>query len=293
MEMSEEKIKIKGENGGLSLAFPPAMPFSEIMEELGKKLDSGAGFFLRGTLVRVPRDLFSKQELAELQELFRTHGLICRQEKPKPAPLPPQMAADVQAPAVQESEELELRQMLVIEKTLRGGQAVETEGSVIVFGNVKPDAVARSLRVVRTTSGSAMALRPALVMGRPSGDAAEAQCQRRVRRDRMRTITGAHQCRCHHSPFLGQGQDPSRMRTGPAATPATDPGIEGWGANATSRRRRPCRQQDQDSPQEPRPGHWLTAPLAQRCLRHWPRCTASSEYRWRLGRRRWSRFHQW
>ena len=43
MEMSEEKIKIKGENGGLSLAFPAAMPFSEIMEELGKKLDSGAG----------------------------------------------------------------------------------------------------------------------------------------------------------------------------------------------------------------------------------------------------------
>ena len=89
------------------------------------------------------------------------------------------------------------------------------------------DAAARSLRVVRTTSGSAMALRPALVMGRPSGDAAEAQCQRRVRRDRMRTITGAHQCRCHHSPFLGQGQDPSRMRPGSAATPATDPGIEG------------------------------------------------------------------
>ena len=140
MEMSEEKIKIKGENGGLSLAFPPATPFSEIMEELGKKLDSGAGFFLRGTLVRVPRDLFSKQELAKLQELFRTHGLICRQEKPKPAPLPPQMAADVQAPAVQESEEPELRQMLVVEKTLRGGQAIETEGSVIVFGNVNPGA---------------------------------------------------------------------------------------------------------------------------------------------------------
>ena len=35
-------------------------------------------------------------------------------------------------------------------------------------------AAARSLRAVRTTSGSAVALRPALVMGRPSGDAAEA-----------------------------------------------------------------------------------------------------------------------
>ena len=30
--------------------------------------------------------------------------------------------------------------MLVVDKTLRGGQAVETEGSVIVFGNVNPGA---------------------------------------------------------------------------------------------------------------------------------------------------------
>ena len=88
-------------------------------------------------------------------------------------------------------------------------------------------AAARSLRAVRTTSASAVALRPALVMGRPSGDAAEAQCQRRVRREHMRTITGARQCRRRHSPLLGQGQDPSHMRSGPAATPATDPGIEG------------------------------------------------------------------
>ena len=74
--MSEEKIKIKGENDGLMLAFPTDMAFSEIMEELSKKLDSGSGFFLRGTLVRVPRDRFSKNELEEMQELFRTHGLI-------------------------------------------------------------------------------------------------------------------------------------------------------------------------------------------------------------------------
>ena len=83
--MSEDKIKIKGENGGLMLGFPNDMPFSEIMEELSKKLDSGTGFFLRGTLVRVPRDYFSKEELAEVQELFRTHGLICRLAKPEPA----------------------------------------------------------------------------------------------------------------------------------------------------------------------------------------------------------------
>ena len=137
--MSEEKIKIKGENAGLSLTFPAAMPFSEIMEELGKKLDSGAGFFLRGTLVRVPRERFSQEELQKLQELFRGHGLICRQAKPEPAPLPsPEVPAALAKKEDQASPEL--RQMLVVEKTLRGGQAIETEGAVIVFGNVNPGA---------------------------------------------------------------------------------------------------------------------------------------------------------
>ncbi|WP_106627961.1 septum site-determining protein MinC [Selenomonas massiliensis] len=141
--MSEDKIKIKGENGGLMLGFPNDMPFSEIMEELSKKLDSGTGFFLRGTLVRVPRDYFSKEELAEVQELFRTHGLICRLAKPEPAvPLAP--ASERVQPADEAPRDAtdapELQRMLIIDKTLRGGQAVETEGSVIVFGNVNPGA---------------------------------------------------------------------------------------------------------------------------------------------------------
>ena len=144
--MSEEKIKIKGENDGLMLEFRPDLSFLEIVEELSRKLDSGSGFFLRGTLVRVPRNRFSKEELAELQELFRTHGLICRLEKPVPmrsaSPVPPspKPAAASVSPQEAMQDASELQRMLVIDKTLRGGQAVETEGSVIVFGNVNPGA---------------------------------------------------------------------------------------------------------------------------------------------------------
>ena len=141
--MSEDKIKIKGENGGLALDFPTDMGIAEILEELGTKLDSGAGFFLRGTLVRVPRDRFSNEELAEMQELFRTHGLICRLAKPEPAAPLVSVSEGAQSAPVQSQEGMdtqELQRMLVIDKTLRGGQAVETEGSVIVFGNVNPGA---------------------------------------------------------------------------------------------------------------------------------------------------------
>ena len=148
--MSEEKIKIKGENDGLMLEFPPDLSFLEIVEELSRKLDSGSGFFLRGTLVRVPRNRFSKEELAELQELFRTHGLICRLEKPVPmrsaSPVPPspKPAAASVSPQEAMQDAPELQRMLVIDKTLRGGQAVETEGSVIVFGNVNSRHLPRS-----------------------------------------------------------------------------------------------------------------------------------------------------
>ena len=144
--MKEEKINLKGEHDGLMLEFPPDLSFLEIVEELSRKLDSGSGFFLRGTLVRVPRNRFSKEELAELQELFRTHGLICRLEKPVPmrsaSPVPPspKPAAASVSPQEAMQDASELQRMLVIDKTLRGGQAVETEGSVIVFGNVNPGA---------------------------------------------------------------------------------------------------------------------------------------------------------
>ena len=96
--------------------------------------------------MRVPRNRFSKEELAELQELFRTHGLICRLEKPVPmrsaSPVPPspKPAAASVSPQEAMQDAPELQRMLVIDKTLRGGQAVETEGSVIVFGNVNPGA---------------------------------------------------------------------------------------------------------------------------------------------------------
>ena len=78
-----------------------------------------------------------------MQELFRTHGLICRMAKPEPA-VPLAAASKEVQPADEAPQDTadapELQRMLIIDKTLRGGQAVETEGSVIVFGNVNPGA---------------------------------------------------------------------------------------------------------------------------------------------------------
>ncbi|MCR5758163.1 MAG: septum site-determining protein MinC [Selenomonas sp.] len=142
--MSEDIVKIKGTSLGLQLSFAPEASFEAVRENLKQKLESGTTFFLRGTLVLIPRDVFKGSERDELQRLFHEYGLICRtkkteaeeqkpvREKVKDIPAPP-------APAGQ-PEELKPQEMVVVNKTLRGGQEIRTKSSVLVCGNVNPGA---------------------------------------------------------------------------------------------------------------------------------------------------------
>ena len=148
--MSEEMVKIKGSGDGLQLNFAPGAAFADIEKELRRKLESGSGFFLRGTLVRIPRDVLTEEELTVLQKLFHAHGLICRRaaapeaaaatkttavrsaKKPVAQPAPAATAPPATQPPVQE--------MVVVNRTLRGGQEINTKSSVLVCGNVNPGA---------------------------------------------------------------------------------------------------------------------------------------------------------
>ena len=148
--MSEDIVKIKGTSLGLQLSFAPDASFEDVRANLLKKLDSGSTFFLRGTLVLIPRDVFRGSERDELQRLFHEHGLICRTQRPESEE---EQAAKMQAekkpqvevkPAPPESpaakEELQPQEMVVINRTLRGGQEITTKSSVLVCGNVNPGA---------------------------------------------------------------------------------------------------------------------------------------------------------
>ena len=145
--MSEDIVKIKGTSLGLQLSFAPEASFEEVRENLKAKLESGTTFFLRGTLVLIPRDVFMGSERDELQRLFHEYGLICRTQKPEPedkGEAPKAQAPEQPAPQpVQQSsqpEELKPQEMVVINKTLRGGQEIRTKSSVLVCGNVNPGA---------------------------------------------------------------------------------------------------------------------------------------------------------
>ena len=142
--MSEEMVKIKGGKSGLLLTFAEGAAFEDIMENLRGKLESGSGFFLRGTLVYIPRDVLENDQRERLQKLFHEHGLICRvqpleHEQPAAREEKPQAASAPAAPSVTKAE-ADVQEMLVVNKTVRGGQEIRTKSSVLVCGNVNPGA---------------------------------------------------------------------------------------------------------------------------------------------------------
>ena len=145
--MSEEMVKIKGGRSGLSLTFAPEASFEDILHHLQGKLESGSGFFLRGTMVFLPRDVLTDAQREKLQKLFHEHGLICRvqpleeenhPEKSQAAPAPAAESQSQAAPAA--SQNPDVQEMLVVNKTVRGGQEIRTKSAVLVCGNVNPGA---------------------------------------------------------------------------------------------------------------------------------------------------------
>ena len=133
-----EIVKIKGGKAGLQLSFAPGASFEAIRKDIEGKLASGSGFFLRGTLVLLPQGRLAREEQETLQKLFHAHGLICRtahkraQEAPKQEKKREEGAPAKGEPHVQE--------MTVVNRTLRGGQEIRTNSSVLVVGNVNPGA---------------------------------------------------------------------------------------------------------------------------------------------------------
>ena len=141
--MSQELVKIKGSGQGLQLSFAKNAAYPEVRRELQAKLKAGSGFFLRGTLVQLPRNAFTEADRLDLQKLFHEYGLICRVLEKGAAAVP---SANVQKKIQQatqqqaKAEEPKAEQMVVCNRTLRGGQEIRTASSVLVCGNVNPGA---------------------------------------------------------------------------------------------------------------------------------------------------------
>lgn len=151
--MSGEIVKLKGSRVGLQLVFKPGVDFEEIREDIQRKLEEGSRFFRRGTVIQIAPGILSKENEGVLRKLFHQHGVLFRVEEPMEVPplQPKETPKEGAPPPPEEKEEkpagvpkavpvTEEPQMLVINRTVRGGQEIKTQGSVMICGNVNPGA---------------------------------------------------------------------------------------------------------------------------------------------------------
>ena len=142
--MSGEIVKIKGSKTGLQLSFAANATYEAVLADIKEKLVSSSGFFLRGTLVQIPADAFSAEKREEIKQLFHEYGLICRVFKGKEILPAMQAQINMQQEQIKAAEtqaaELKAQEMVVVNRTIRGGQEIKTKSSVMICGNVNPGA---------------------------------------------------------------------------------------------------------------------------------------------------------
>ena len=128
-------VKIKGLKSGLQLSFAKGASFNDIQANILNKLETGNKFFIRGTTVFVPKGYFPEEENEKLRRMFHRHGMLFSTELKSPS------FYTQSKPQTQDKKPAEKTQkMLIVNKTLRGGQEVRTDSSVMIFGNVNPGA---------------------------------------------------------------------------------------------------------------------------------------------------------
>ena len=130
--MSEDIVKIKGIKAGLQLSFATGAKFEDIKSNILGKLESGNSFFIRGTTVYIPSQTLPMDQMEVLRKTFHQHGMLFRTELPR-------VATKVESPKKLPPDE-DIQQMIVINRTVRGGQEVKTRSSVLICGNVNPGA---------------------------------------------------------------------------------------------------------------------------------------------------------
>ncbi len=131
----EDIVKIKGMKAGLILSFTRGAKFDEIRANIQNKLESGNSFFIRGTTAYVSKDTLPTDQIEVLRKMFHQHGMLFRTELPKIKVENPKTEPIKKLPPEEDPQ-----QMIVINKTLRGGQEVRTKSSVLICGNVNPGA---------------------------------------------------------------------------------------------------------------------------------------------------------
>lgn len=129
-------VKIRGLKSGLQLIFEKGAKFEDVQAMLLDKLEKGDKFFIRGTTVFAPKDHFDAEQNEKLKRLFNRHGMLFSTDFREP-----RFGAPEKTPAPVPSVIEKVTPMLVVNRTIRGGEEFRSDSSILVFGNVNPGAM--------------------------------------------------------------------------------------------------------------------------------------------------------
>lgn len=150
-----ENIVLKGDRDGLLLVINSAQPFDEIVVFLREKIDSSSEFFISSPEplhIRYKGErVLSTEENAKLVELFNEYGLIYKPDmeevvmRPLMSPPGGYSAEDEYAPKFpglppNSPPGCKECPVMVIPRTVRGGQSIRYDGTIIIMGDVNPSA---------------------------------------------------------------------------------------------------------------------------------------------------------
>ncbi|MDD4601201.1 Septum site-determining protein MinC [bioreactor metagenome] len=128
-------IVFKGSKNGLQLIIDDNVDFDSVLEQLKLKLASASEFFTNGSAqIQVPaaNSRFTPEQQTELITLFSHYGLTWLKDN---------NTGHQEGPVFDESQAVdEQDHPLIISKTVRNGQEIVHQGTIVVQGDINPGA---------------------------------------------------------------------------------------------------------------------------------------------------------
>lgn len=142
-------IKIKGGKDGLWVILDKTAAFSEVESEIQDKLKNNVNYFPEGTNITVVAKGFGDKSKSRLQELFGERNITVNFAEAEPAKTIAKKSAEEQFRRQQQKThkgfeaepeaakpQPQKEEMLVVHRTVRGGEEIVSEGSILICGNV-------------------------------------------------------------------------------------------------------------------------------------------------------------
>lgn len=139
--MSEEVV-FKGSRSGLKLVLANTVDFPTIENLIKRKLDSSFNFFQKGTVIQLEANWLDKAQKQSLGNIFSTYGLVLQDintDKEMGKQAFPQVEGSTAQNANAAGSDGKTK-TTIINQTIRNGQEVISDGSIVINGNVNPGA---------------------------------------------------------------------------------------------------------------------------------------------------------